>query len=495
MSSFLDFVDRLECVPPLTRAQRALAGFAFDGAITDHELVEQIFGHTTPRRSSVVAILKGARAGGSTLAGLRALHLAMTVPLPPAAPGSPPLVAFVGPTERHGRLVYDVARGVIEGTPRLLERVDRRGKNGEPNITIDELTIERPDGRPVRLAVLPAKPQGQALRGSTLAACVITEAAFVASLDDGRAVNMDEQIAAAMARVVPGSQLMLESSAWRSDGVFMTMVRKCRGNADAHELAALAPTPLMRAEHPEILELVDREMQERPESARVEYLCEPPDSTGSTSAFPLPLVESCITLDAPPPLDGHGARALGADHAHVHDSSALVACVRADGLIHVAHLAVIPSPSKPSEVATAFAATARDARAAIMTDGHQRPALAEHYSAAGVTIVAAPEGARGKADTYQRLRSLMAEGRVRLPHPDSSPAAKALHAQLAAVTCKPMAGGGWSFTSPRRGGNHGDLVSALVLAVWQLRDNERFRAFKSRGSSRDPRARISRSDH
>jgi hypothetical protein len=76
-------------------------------------------------------------------------------------------------------------------------------------------------------------------------------------------------------------------------------------------------------------------------------------------------------------------------------------------------------------------------------------------------LVDAPTGAEGKAQSYQRMRALLHEGRVRLPdHPR-------LLRQLREVISRPTSGGGISLTSPRwRKGGHGDLVSALVLALY-----------------------------
>jgi hypothetical protein len=50
---------------------------------------------------------------------------------------------------------------------------------------------------------------------------------------------------------------------------------------------------------------------------------------------------------------------------------------------------------------------------------------------------------------------------VRLPRHDR------LLRQLREVTVRPLTGGGMSVSSPRSPGGHGDLVSALVLALWQ----------------------------
>jgi hypothetical protein len=80
--------------------------------------------------------------------------------------------------------------------------------------------------------------------------------------------------------------------------------------------------------------------------------------------------------------------------------------------------------------------------------------------------MSAPEGAIGKADTYAMARSLIAQGRVRLPKHQR------LLQQLKDVTVRPTSGGALSIQSPRwAGGGHGDLVSALVLALWQAHRN------------------------
>ena len=58
----------------------------------------------------------------------------------------------------------------------------------------------------------------------------------------------------------------------------------------------------------------------------------------------------------------------------------------------------------------------------------------------------------------------MHEGRIKLP---KNPR---LIRQLKEVVAKPTPGGGLSITSPRRkGAGHGDLVSALVLAIWEAK--------------------------
>jgi phage terminase large subunit-like protein len=167
----------------------------------------------------------------------------------------------------------------------------------------------------------------------------------------------------------------------------------------------------------------------------------------------------------------HSIASVGADFGFRSDSSALVAAFREP---LPAQRIVIPmrgviertpekrTPLKPSVVVREFAAHIKGYGAdRIIADGHYRQAIAEHLEAEDLSLVSAPEGANGKAETYQAVRALFREGRLRIP------AHERLVRQLREVTARPTAGGGISIVSPRwRTGGHGDLVAALVLAVW-----------------------------
>lgn len=125
-----------------------------------------------------------------------------------------------------------------------------------------------------------------------------------------------------------------------------------------------------------------------------------------------------------------------------------------------------PRPSEPllpGEVIAEFATKLKGHNCGwMMADGHYRMSAVEHLQEHGLTFTDAPQGQRGKADTYVRLRVVLHGGRLTIP--DQSPIVK----QLKEVTCKPTSAGGLSIASPHKAqGGHGDLVSSLVLAVWQ----------------------------
>jgi phage terminase large subunit-like protein len=92
------------------------------------------------------------------------------------------------------------------------------------------------------------------------------------------------------------------------------------------------------------------------------------------------------------------------------------------------------------------------------------------------TVTPAPE----KREAYVNAKTILHEGRLAMPvHPR-------LRQQLRDVVAKPMPGGGTQITSPQRpDGSHGDLVSALVNALWAATqttesDTEVFRTKRSR---------------
>lgn len=98
----------------------------------------------------------------------------------------------------------------------------------------------------------------------------------------------------------------------------------------------------------------------------------------------------------------------------------------------------------------------------LMADGHYRMSAVEHLERHGMHFLSAPEGQGGKAESYTRTRVLLHGRRLEIP------AHAGLVRQLKEVTSKPTPGGGLSIKSPEKaGGGHGDLLSAVVLALYQ----------------------------
>lgn len=160
--------------------------------------------------------------------------------------------------------------------------------------------------------------------------------------------------------------------------------------------------------------------------------------------------------------------AAGIDLAFARDSSALVIAERgADGVCRVLELEEVRggSASDPRVVVAAFAdALMRRRVGRVMADVHYRDLLAVELAERRIELMPAP--AR-PVESYLHARREMAAGRVQAP---PHPLRRRLIQQLRDTQGKPLASGDMTIQHGRRGGAHGDLVSALVLAIWQLRD-------------------------
>ncbi len=164
--------------------------------------------------------------------------------------------------------------------------------------------------------------------------------------------------------------------------------------------------------------------------------------------------------------------AFAADLGFERDSSALAGVAAVNDRFVVVYLDELRpargAPLKPSVVIDTFATTIKEYGCTeFVADAHYRATAKEHLEPHHLTFFDAPAGRDGKAETYLLARKLIHEGRVRLPNMPR------LLAQLRAIVSRPMPGGGIQVTSPRRaGGGHGDLVSALVLALWRAHGHQ-----------------------
>jgi hypothetical protein len=295
------------------------------------------------------------------------------------------------------------------------------------------------------------------------------EAAFF--FDEATGVVNDADIyRAVLQRVVPGGQVWIVSTPWLADtGLLEQTIAKNLGSHE-HALACTAPT---RALNPgwDPTGAIERDMREQDPAAASREIDGVPLATGASTFFDPATLKAAVddSLVLPRAMS-HGEKATaGGDFGFKSDSSALAIVHRALDRIHVADLVELrPSegaPLKPSEVVDAFAARlkAHAGLRLLMADSHYSESVSEHLVTHRLGYIPAPAGAEGVAETYVKARALMREGRVRLPnHPR-------LLAQLKAVTWRPNPGGSISIVLPReRRGGHCDLVSALVLAIYQF---------------------------
>lgn len=411
-----------------------------------------------PRRTVVV------RAGGrggktSRLLAPKALHAAWTVPLPTLRTGEVASSLLVAPDMKLARQALSFVEGYVRDS-----KVLRRALVGEP--TKDALELKRPDGKVVRIEVLAASRGGRAVRGRTLVFAGLDEAAFFYDEQTG-VVNDAELYRAVLQRIVPGGQCWIVSTPWLADvGLLEERIAKNFGS-HGHALAAIAGTRALNPTWDPTGE-IERDLREQDPAAATREIDAMPMAGGSMSFFDANAVNRAIDESLTLPLAPAPGIIVtcGGDFGFRSDSSTLVVAHRSGKNVCVADLLELrPTPGaplQPSEAVRELAARAKQHGASrIMADGHYRESIAEHLRAHGLALVDAPAGAIGKSESYVLARTLLHEGRLRLPKHDR------LLRQMREVVSKPLPGGGVSISSPRwKGGGHGDLVSALVLALY-----------------------------
>jgi hypothetical protein len=364
-------------------------------------------------------------------------------------------VPIVAPSMKQGRECFDMLRGWLHEHPRLAALI--REEKAE------SILIERVDGKRVLYEQIAASAGGGAVRGKNILAAFLEEAAFFR--DGDYKVNDEEIYNAIGPRLLVGGQVLIKGSPWVRSGLVYTLFRDNWGKPSGATVVK-AMTDAMRSD-PRTLAISAREKQRNPDTWRVEFGAEFLDASAS-QFFDEATLDRCIddslcvdTKPKPGDVVVHGG-----DFGFVHDSSALATAYWRDGVALVASLLEVRpepgAPLKPSRVCAEFARhMQKRGGEAVMADGHYREAVREHLEAHSFYLLAAPEGQSGKANAYVKARTLMREGRVRLPRDER------LLRQLREVTARPVSGGGLSVSSPRGPGGHGDLVSALVLALWQ----------------------------
>jgi len=459
--TFLQFLARLRVTP--TPAQRVLCAVCFDGDQpgdlrgADRDLALLLFGSLEPipaEARGVVVWRKGARSGGTYLSALFALFASLTVPLDSLAPGERAFAVVVAPDLRLARQALRFVVGALGTRPELRSAIFAQ--------TDSSVTVTRADGRQVTIECLPATRGGSALRGRSLVCAVLSEAAFFR--DDSYVINDAELFRAVAPRVVAGGLVVVESTPWTESGLLYELDRDNFGQPSS-ALVARMPTLLMRPDEA-TRAVVRRERDRDEDNARREF-----DAEYLASGSGLFFDPNGIRLSIAPDLtlpriyDPSCHYGAGADWAFVRDSSALVVVERRGEIFRVAAVEEMrPAPGqplKPSEVCARFATVMQPFGCAeLYSDAHGSEGNREHLGARKISLTFVPGGQAGKVETYQFLREKMNEGKVQLPEHSR------LLGQLRAIVSKPTSGGGISITSPRRGGAHGDLVSALVCAVW-----------------------------
>lgn len=464
--TFVEFCRRLGV--RLTRGQRVLVLVAYDGAEprdltgADRDVARQLFGDidvVPPEARAVLVAVCGARGGKSYVLGaLYSLWRALVADLSTLAAGELAVALIVAPDLRLARQGLRYALGAAKASPVIAPLVSAESSDG--------FVLTRPDGRSVSIEVLPATRGGSAVRGRTLVCAVLDESAFFR--DEAYAVNDSEVFRAVAPRVVTGGMVVVCSTPWAERGLLFDEFTRNHGHP-VTALAAHAPTTLLRDDL-RTKALVLRERVRDAENAEREFDAKFMGAGGGLF-FDGGTLRASIepTLFERVSCPQRSTAYAGADLGLVRDCSALTIVHRADiGAPYeiVESLELQPNKGSPLNIALVVreftAVAARHGVREIVAD-HHLLTIANTVIPSGVDVrfVQAPGGQAGKVESHTRVRDLLRAGVVKMP-----PSMQRLREQLSQITSTPVSGGGVQIRSPRRGGNHGDLASAAVLALF-----------------------------
>jgi hypothetical protein len=455
--------------------QLVLSKVAFDGVEPcdlegeEREIARTIFGDVEvfPKKARhMLAALCGGRGGKSYfMGGLRALYLALYVRVR-LAPGEEAFCLLIAPDKGLARQVLRYASGAAQNCPSIASKIVGA-------VGVESFKLRQDSGTVVTIQCIAASRGGFSSRGRVLLCCVLDEACFFR--DGSYAVNDVEIYKAVSPRIAPGGQLIVPSTPWAESGLLYDFFKKNFGTpVDA--MAAHAPTMVLRDDD-DMREQVDRERERDPENAAREFDAVPMDA-GTSSFFDAESLKKCIVEDMPEtlaPLPGAKYWA-GLDTGFRKDPSAAVIARQGrekGDPVEVSEVVEI-APEKgrrlvPSETIKKLLARAEHhGCSTVIADQHYIETVREY--AVGFALLEAPGGAPGKVEAHVAARAMINEGRLRI-----SAKHKKLLAQLREIVGRPMPGGGIAISSPRRGGAHGDIASALVLVLWK--------AYEGRGAS------------
>ena len=457
--TFLGFLESLRVVP--SDGQAELIRVAFDGTEpVDRDLARAIFGcDVSVGIRRVVAAVCGARSGKSyLLVALRLVWGMLMRDLSSMAPGQRAVAMIVAPNEKHRREVLNYALGAIHSKPELEAMLLRETDKG--------FELRRQDGKLVYFDVGVASAKGADAAGKSLTDYAMDETMLFR--DASYKVNDVDLFRAGATRVLPGGQVIVASTPWAQAGLLWELYRDNFGkDSDSNgTIVAHAPTLTMNPS-PTVRAIVETETKRDADNAAREY--EAKFLTGGTTLFFESATIDAALVDAEfieLPYEGDMIVA-GADFGFRSDSSALVMVALRGDVAHVfAGAEERPSadaPLKPSQTVKRFAQVMGGRCKYLMADQHYREAIAEHLETYNVAYVPAP--AR-PAEAYVRARMMLREGKVRIHGLEFR---ERLVQQMREVHGKPTSGGGMSIVHPRWAtGGHGDLVAALVLALWQV---------------------------
>lgn len=454
--------------PPFTRfvrwlgvdleaGQLAYARVAFDGVdpcdlpLGERELARELFGPVERIPAAcrdVVCAVFGGRGGKTFLGALRLLHLAFTVPIAHLATGEKAFGYLIAPDLDLSAQGIDYALGAVRRRPELSSCLVASSR--------DSLVLRRNKTQLVVLKAKAASGRGRSGRGKNLVGVVLDESAFF--LDASYVVN-DEQIFNAVApRVMPGGQVLVQSTPWGRTGLLHQLYADNWGRPQTC-IAAHASTRKVRS-NADQLRKVDAEYKRDPLNAAREFGAEFLDNT--EQFLPSDDVTACARHDTRlAPNDAEHAATI--DPALRSNAFTLaIGRLDADGRLEVALARQwMPEPGKPlrlRDVASDVCAElARYGVTTVTSDGWSGDAIADRFEEHGVALQRLSLSPEDTANAWTDLRQAVERRRISLPGDDQ------VLKDLRSVRRLVRSGGRLSFDLPvSRDGRHADYAPALL---------------------------------
>jgi hypothetical protein len=526
---FYEFLTSKDfCNLTLSPAVRAiaLASDARPDEIQDDALCRKLFGcgpDILPRKKPRVVVLRSGGQCGKTsrLGAPKVLHGAICVDLPNVLKGQEPRALITAPDTDLAMAARGYIRGFILESKilrsMLTDPLPDDAEDEESVGTTYRIGLRRPDKRLIDIRIKAANRSGTGGRSRTLTGALLDECAFYLGAE--YKVSDAEIFGAVEPRVVPGGQTWLTTSAnIEGYGLVEGIIESEFGKHET-ALVVLASTRLMFPGWDPNYEIETPMRKRDPDRAQREIDGEP--LAAGETAFYAPAViveaERKIIVPAAKIL----MRGSGGDFAFVRNSSSLaMAESYDDGTFAVTDIDEQKPRHKhalrPSIVCAKHARVLfKHETFSVVCDGHYRESVREHFAkpraicpscghlveaprkgewvcevdardadelgegcgniwipanARTIGVIAGPESTHAP-DPFKHLRSGLNEGLVKLPKYDR------LSAQLRAVEGKPKPGPGQDYairqpeqrnSGPGATSAHGDLVSAVVLALWRV---------------------------
>lgn len=385
--------------------------------------------------------LTGRRSGKSRMAAIIGAYEAVLAGHhEKLAKGEQGIVAVVAPTKKQSQIVKGYLRAIFQA-PMLTKEVLNETKDGFLLRNGNKIDILTGDFRSVR--------------GYTLLAAIIDEAAFL-GLDDDAKVKSDTELVRAMkpALATVGGKLIAITSPYARRGWTFKTYERNFGNDAGKTLVVNAASSTLNPTLPQ--SVVDDAMAEDRSSALSEYYGQFRDDVGEFLS--LEVIRSCVV---------EGRQALAEDRNKRYfafadvsggraDASALAIAHRTGRKIILDRLVVVKPPFNPNAVIAGFCQLARSYGCRVVTgDNYAAEFVAEAFRANGMNYM---KSELNKSALYLELIPKMCSGEVELL--DFEP----LINQLANLERRTRSGGKDIVDHPPSG--HDDAANAAAGAIF-----------------------------